>query len=729
MTIRNYKEILCTLGPSSLNKHVINRLTDLGVSLFRINLSHTSIDELPVSIETIKKHTNAPICIDTEGAQIRTGQIGTKLYLEDNDSLYISKKKMIGGMHGFNLYPDSVYDRIEVGDFLIIDFNSVMVQIIEKSDVKALFKVVTGGSIQQNKAVTIRKNMELPPLTEKDIESINVGIRYGIKHFALSFANSADDVEVLRSIIGTSGVIISKIESKGGILNLDSIAKNSDAILIDRGDLSHEVSIENIPVCQKHIIKICKSIGTKVYVATNLLESMINSVVPTRAEVNDIHNTLCDGADGLVLAAETAIGKYPIQCTTMIRKMITQYEKNVSSTNIQNKNIIKRESLVLPEPHGGELITKTIEQADSLSLNGIKSISVDLQTIMDAEQIAIGTFSPLSGFMDKAEITSVLDNYSLTNGIVWPMPIFIQISEKIWQGLTHGETIALKLNETNDSYAKLTIRSKFKLDLNMMSNKMFRTNDNKHPGVARLLKKGNHFISGEVELQKRLPSQYKHFEITPAEAREVFENKGWSRVVGFHTRNIPHRVHEHIQLSALKDFSCDGLFIHPVIGPKKPGDYLPEIIMNSYQLLVKDFYFEYKPVLGAFQNYSRYAGPREAIFTAICRKNFGCSHFIVGRDHTGVGNYYSSNDLEKLLLQIGDIGITPILLDEYVYAVQRDSYIKITDKRNEKIKSINGTYARELLQKGERPPSWYMREEISNYIINVLKLGKKVFVE
>ena len=257
---------------------------------------------------------------------------------------------------------------------------------------------------------------------------------------------------------------------------------------------------------------------------------------------------------------------------------------------------------------------------------------------------------------------------------------------------------------------------------------MFRTNDIKHPGVNKLLEKGNHFISGKVELINRLPSIYKHYEFTPLETRTIFENKGWSRVVGFHTRNIPHKVHEFIQEKAINENFCDGIFIHPVIGPKKLGDFLPEFIINSYNILINDGYLNGKSFLGAFQSYSRYAGPREAIFTALCRKNFGCSHFILGRDHTGVGKYYSKNDFNNALSKLEDLGITPLVFDEYIFSKKRKNYINIKDLGEEKLNSISGTQAREMFINNKKPPSWYMRKDISNYIINTLQSGNDVFV-
>jgi len=725
--VNSNKEILCTLGPASLNPHVITRLTDLGVNLFRINLSHTNAQDLPEIIKSIQSLTDVPICLDTEGAQVRTGSFEFDIVLKETDIFKFSKKSKNSESNLISLYPYDIYEKLNIGDILTIDFNSAMVQIIEKTSEVAICRVMTGGLIKKNKAVTIHRDINLSSLTDKDIECLKIGLAFSLKHFALSFANYSEDVENIRSIVGSNNFIISKIESIKGLTNLDAILRQSDAIIIDRGDLSREISIEKIPEAQKYIIKNCKRSKTKVYVATNLLESMTHSLSPTRAEVNDIHNTLCDGADGLVLAGETAIGKYPIQCVTMIKKIIKQFQKPTNDLNNSISNIINKESLILPAPHGGGLVYQVIPSFKDIKDH--KILNVDIETLMDSEQIAVGALSPLTGFMNEDEIENVLENYKLNDGTSWPLPIFFQINKNIYKKIAVGDEVILKSQDLEEPFAKMTIKSMFRKKLDNFSKKMFGTNDIKHPGVYRLFSKGEYFISGKVELINRLPSKYKHFEILPFEARAIFENKGWNRVVGFHTRNIPHRVHEFIQLSAINEHYCDGLFIHPAVGPKKSGDYLPETIIESYQMLLENNYLDGKTILGAFQNYSRYAGPREAIFTAICRKNFGCSHFILGRDHTGVGDYYSKSDLRAIFSEFDNIGINPIIFDEFVYSKKRKKYVNIKNAKSDAINKISGTEARAMLNSKKEPPDWYIRSEISRYVIKQIRNGKNIFVE
>jgi ATP sulfurylase len=253
---------------------------------------------------------------------------------------------------------------------------------------------------------------------------------------------------------------------------------------------------------------------------------------------------------------------------------------------------------------------------------------------MDVEQIALGAFSPLEGFMSQAELNSVLLDYRLPSGVVWPLPILFQVTREEAQRFKEGQTIGLTMRNTNnDIYGTLKIEEIYTSDLDVLAKKIFGTNDPGHPGVQLFKQRGRFFLSGPVELLKRLPNPSKKYELTPLQTRAIFESKGWSKVVGFHTRNVIHQAHEVIQMTALKDYNCDGLFVHPIIGLKKEGDYAENIIIKSYELMIDRYYPKGKVVLGAFSTYSRYAGPREAVFTALCRKNFGCSHFIVDRNN------------------------------------------------------------------------------------------------
>jgi len=321
-------EILATLGPSSLKSDVIQKLSDEGVSLFRINLSHTPLEKIKPTIEIIQKNTKVPISLDTEGAQIRNQsmQNGTVLF-KKGEIIKIHYESIVGDENNISFTPVYIGKTLEVGDYIEIDFHSTAIRVIEKKDTHCIAEVEIGGKVGSNKAVDVDRAVCLEPITEKDKAAIKIGKEMEVTHYALSFANTSDDVEQMRSLIGDDSKLISKIESRSGLENLEKILKATDAILIDRGDLSRQIAIEKIPFLQRKIIATAKYCRVPVYVATNLLESMIAMHLPTRAEVNDVASTLLMGADGLVLAAETAIGDNPIETIKMVNKLVSEYEK------------------------------------------------------------------------------------------------------------------------------------------------------------------------------------------------------------------------------------------------------------------------------------------------------------------------------------------------------------------------------------------------------------------
>jgi pyruvate kinase len=322
-------KVICTLGPTSLKPRVIRRLQELGVSLFRINLSHTPIEGIRPAIALMQKHSTVPICLDSERAQVRTGTFTAEpTELKIDSVVQIHRHPVRGSARRFNFTPPAVLELLQPGDFITIDFHAVTAEVMEIEDDRAVLRIRKGGRVGNNKACNVHRDIELPAITAKDRLAIDIGREMGVDHFALSFANRPGDVREMRRLIGPKATLISKIESRSGILHLVEIAQLSDAILIDRGDLSRQVELEQIPGQQKDIIARVKAIGRPVYVATNLLESMVHSLVPTLAEINDIYNTLADGVDGVVLAAETAIGKYPVGCVEMVRKVIVEFERS-----------------------------------------------------------------------------------------------------------------------------------------------------------------------------------------------------------------------------------------------------------------------------------------------------------------------------------------------------------------------------------------------------------------
>ena len=313
-------KLFITLGPSTLNKNFLNSINSKYVKLLRINLSHTKIKDLKKIVLFIRKYSNIDICFDTEGAQVRTSKvINDKKQLIRNQIVHINKSNISNSR--ITLTPNNIYKKLKLGDTLDIDFNSAKIKIIDENSSIYKCKVIESGSIGSNKSVSVSRSINIPPFTDKDIKAFELANNLNIKNIALSFTSSEQDIKKLRKYFENDITITSKIESKKGLLNLNKILNEANNILIDRGDLSKEIPLPLIPKKQKEIISAANQRNVPVFVATNLLESMVTKKEPTRAEVNDIYNTLVDGADGLVLAAETAIGNYPTECIDMIIKV------------------------------------------------------------------------------------------------------------------------------------------------------------------------------------------------------------------------------------------------------------------------------------------------------------------------------------------------------------------------------------------------------------------------
>ncbi len=722
------KEILCTIGPASLNESVLRRLNELPVTLLRVNMSHTKLSELSEVIKFIKANTNIPICLDTEGSQIRTGRmIDGSVLIQESRIINIHKKKIPGDAGNINFYPTESINDIQVGELISIDYNTALVQVIKKEKNLLQAKVITEGLVGSNKAVSVNRQISLDFVTEKDREAIKIGLEMGLLYFALSFANKAEEVRQFRELIGDGGFVISKIESQSGLSNLKEITKISDAILIDRGDLSRDQPIECIPLLQKYIIRVAKSLNCKVFVATNFLETMITASLPSRAECNDVLNTLIDGADGIVLAAETAIGQNPIGCVNMISQLIQQYE-TVKETPFDLNRISRR--LLLIEPHGGVLVNRVGTDIDTREHKKIKKIEIDERIAQDCQQIATGVYSPLEGFMTELEMENVLENYCLPNGVVWTLPIILQLPKSDIHGIERGQQIILVKRGTSETIAILHVEDVFPLKFESVAKRWFGTDSTDHVGVAQLKQNGDYIVGGKIDLisHVQVDSALQQYALTPKDTRFIFEQKNWFRIVGFHTRNIIHRAHEFIQNVALKDYHCDGIFISPVIGPKKPGDFLGKIILDTYQIMLDYHIFaKNKVLLGSFQTYSRYSGPREAVFTVLCRKNFGCTHFIIGRDHAGVGNFYAPDASKRIFDEIGDIGIKLIFFDEVAFCSHCNNYVMECPHSKEEQLRLSGTEIRNRLNNGKKLPDWLVRDEINEYLIDNVKSGEALF--
>ena len=321
-------KILCTLGPASLRGDVIRALEERGVDLFRINLSHTPPEAVEPTITLIRRYSNVPICLDTQGAQVRCGKMVEGAVLAAGTTVTLHAGDVMGSATEMTLWPASVFAPMRPGDLVHVDFDGALLQVMDVSadHASASAVVLNGGRVKSNRAVVMDPAPSLGPITDKDTTAIEIGVRLGIRHYALSFASSACDVELIRALVPDGSTIISKIESRAGVRNRDEIIDASDAVLIDRGDLSREVPVEYVPYYQKAIVRQANRWNTPCYVATNLLESMVTNRKATIAEMNDIANTLIDGVHGLVLAAETAMGVDPVGAVDAVMRCIKSFE-------------------------------------------------------------------------------------------------------------------------------------------------------------------------------------------------------------------------------------------------------------------------------------------------------------------------------------------------------------------------------------------------------------------
>lgn len=745
-------KIIVTLGPATNTLDKLLMIKSKGVDFVRINMSHSTIEDLKYFID-LSKQADIPFIIDSEGSQVRTGDLSQdSISFKENDILRLYKDELAGNSDGVSLRPMEILSQLQVGDVLYVDFDTLVMRIIETKMIHAGYieaVVLSSGNLGKNKGVVIDPQIErkftLPTLTQKDVEAAQLGLKENVKHFAASFMRSGDTVKEVRAITNNKMQVISKIECIDALENLDDIINESDFILIDRGDLSKEIPIEKIPFTQKIILNRAKKANKGVYVATNLLESMVANRKPTRAEVHDIINTIVDGAYGLTLSAETAIGKYPIGCINMLNKVINHTDLIINYDEINSKEekfVIDLEkknylldnstSSALIAPHGGTLVNRVCkEDYDVGELNRLERIQLTENQILDLEQIANGVYSPLEGFMTKTELVSVLDKSELPSGVIWTVPVVLDINLKESKNINDGDKVTL-LNSERDIIGWIDVIEKYRYDPKKISEKFYGHSDENHPGVKTMNSLKGCFLGGKITLIKRRDSKHQNLELTPKQTRRLFDEKNWTNVVGFHTRNVIHRAHEFIQLSALERGKCDGLFLHPVIGKKKKGDYNSEFILKSYEIMQSKFYPENRTVLGAFSTYARYGGVKEAIFTALCRKNYGCSHFIIGRDHTGVGEINHSQQNTELTKLYRKLGIEIIKFDTVFYSKISRTYQEEDSRKIHKEQDklfISGTEARDLLKEFKSPPEWFMRPDISDMIIDSLREGKEVFVK
>ncbi len=367
---------------------------------------------------------------------------------------------------------------------------------------------------------------------------------------------------------------------------------------------------------------------------------------------------------------------------------------------------------MVSKPHGGKLVRKLLaDRARKRVLDELHEypkINISGRAATDLENIAHGVYSPLTGFLCSEELESVLDYMRLPNDVPWTIPILLD-TEKMGN-FTEGDVVILCHN--SQPIARMYVDEMYKYDKRKLAEKVFTTHSIEHPGVAKIYKMGSFLLGGEIELINEIPNPFDRYILRPVETRILFKERNWKSIVAFQTRNVPHLGHEYIQKYAL--MFVDGLFVNPVIGEKKKGDYKDDVILQAYEVLFRHYFPKDAAVLAAVRYEMRYAGPREAVHHAIMRKNFGCTHFIVGRDHAGVGNYYKPYDAQEIFNEFPDLGITPMFFWEFFYCRKCRAIVneRICPHSENDRERFSGTKIREMLMRGEMPPDHFLRLEV-----------------
>ena len=383
-------------------------------------------------------------------------------------------------------------------------------------------------------------------------------------------------------------------------------------------------------------------------------------------------------------------------------------------------------------PHGGTLINRlATAEKEALFLDkadGLPRVSLDERAFSDLVMIAIGGFSPLDGFMNKADYDTVVTDMRLANGLPWAIPVTLSLSEDIAAPLQEGSLVRLD-DPTGRFVGVLELEEKYTYDKAHEAINVYRTDEEAHPGVKVVYEQGAINLAGPVWLLQRDPHPlFPTYQSDPAASRALFRDRNWKTVVGFQTRNPIHRAHEYIQKCALE--TVDGLFLHPLVGATKSDDISADVRMRCYEIMLEHYFPQDRVILAINPSAMRYAGPREAIFHALIRKNYGCTHFIVGRDHAGVGDYYGTYDAQYIFNEFepAELGIAPMNFEHAFYCTRTGGMAtsKTSPSTQEERIHLSGTKVREMLRRGELPPPEFSRPEVAAELAKAMRVPEAV---
>ena len=369
----------------------------------------------------------------------------------------------------------------------------------------------------------------------------------------------------------------------------------------------------------------------------------------------------------------------------------------------------------MPKPHGGKIIERKISK-DKIQINGMPTLEINTNLSEDVLNIANGVFSPLEGFQSKNDLENIIAHKRLSDDTPWTIPILLDVDDKQLNGLKEGDSVILKNSEIGLK-SLMNIEEIYSYNKKEIAQNVYGTKDSEHPGVANVVNMKPKLIGGKISLIESKPREFDEYNLTPHDTRTLFKQKNWREIVAFQTRNPPHIGHEYVQKTALT--FVDGLFINPIIGKKKPGDFRDDVILASYDSLIKNYYLKDRAVMSILRTSMKYAGPREAIHHAIMRKNFGCTHFIVGRDHAGVGNYYGPYDAHDIFSEFPDLGIIPVFFRSFSRCTKCGSVVndKICPHDQKYHINFSGKKIREILNDGRIPSEDMMRKEVAETIL------------